>query len=322
MKLLFVFVLFTILVATESCKKEDSSGTQNPPPPKTSSLKVTLNGMQVVNKFSLQVYSGDTIILTWNYIGSSTFMVLANGVPFSDQHYGDTSLTVTGSLSFNFTVQGVFQAQQVIVTLKPEFPLPVISITADTNVVYDGTATVSWNIQYSNARYLNGEPISAIGSMQLFSLQKDTTLYFSASNLNGASFVYREVIIHVGDPPPPTTLDTLQAGRWYMKVWKIDGQNVPIPDCEKDDYIIFFPDMIYEAHRNTIKCDPKEDELKGRVDYSLYTLNDTLRLAIGGTVHNVKTLDDQNLKIYLNVACPSCPNSISFYEKEYTHQYP
>ena len=323
-KFLTVFFSLAILCMAPGCKKNELPDPMGVDPPKDTTYTLTYKDgtVSIVNDTLYKKYR-DVFDFSWEFKGKQTFEILLNSQHLSYDTIGKKSIVVEQQLVFNFLVNGKKVKSQVIV-LVSDIPYPTITISGDTSIPYGGSTNISWIIEYATAQYLNGSQIPAVGSLPLNSLKRDTILHFGASNSNGVKYTNRDITIHVGPPPPPTPLQNLQSGKWYMKVWKIDGQNLTIPDCQKDDYMIYFDYMWYEKHRGVNQCVPGENELFANGSYSLYYLNDTLRLETNvgnGTIRNVLFISPSELKLEFKVYCvdPGCV-SYEVYNMEYTHE--
>lgn len=207
-RILFSVLVFSLLAVMPACKKDlIDPPVVDPPKDTTYTLTYKDGNVPIVNDTLYKRY-GDIFDFSWEFKGEQTFEILLNSQHFSSAKTGKQSITVEEQLVFNFLVGGKKVKSQVIV-LVSEIPFPVINITTDTSVAYNGTANVSWNIQYSTVRYLNSTQIPVSGNLQLASLKRDTVLQFSASNSNGVKYTNKDVTIHVGPPPPPTNKDYL-----------------------------------------------------------------------------------------------------------------
>jgi len=292
---LLALCIFTIVAG---CKK-DPIDLPQPPPSDSLILKLSLNGVQVLNTYSLEIGNGDKVCLVWEYTGKTPFQILMNGQHFSERLKGDTSVTVSESLIFRFTVQGNLLSQQINVSLKIENVLPTItSFTSSKDTIAVGDSVVL------TLRYSNGDTNSITSNSipTLISLNNDSVVSLTVFptvntrytatvwNKYGSASAFLDVI--VTEPPLPTNIDIVSAHPWsikspYLRKCSLENSWDTISINDQgwlDEKNFFYSDYTEKTYRygevvlNTTFLITEDSLFWGNGPYHIDVLNDTLMI--------------------------------------------
>lgn len=136
---------------------------------------------------------------------------------------------------------GLVEPDPIIVP-PPVYLKPEINFSADKiNLVYGESITAKWKVKYADACSLAGQKIDSVGSLELKTLIKDTTLTIIATGKGGSAS--SSLTLKVGDWTT-SDLGLITYSYWMLKTLKYiqDGvviQNVILTDTQKTGHLQF-----------------------------------------------------------------------------------
>ena len=120
---ILTFFSLVVLLTMLGCKKDDTTSV-NPQTVDTGTFKAYINNVQVNSIYTVEILTGDTVRIGWNYTGKSSFEIKLNGEPFSSNVTGQVNIPVTSNLTFIFLIQEIEQKTKVVITATTLPPPP------------------------------------------------------------------------------------------------------------------------------------------------------------------------------------------------------